>query len=424
MIVNVVIVIVGALIGAAVSRTLLRKKRGKGKSLPAVAQSQPVPPVTPPVTKLPEIAEDNSTLAQKMWLEEENKFVFKLNEDLGASRDELAVAKVLADGLLGFLGVETVAVFLFKPESGRVVLEWASGRGQAEVGAYSFKSGESITGIVAATRQPVMVNDLSLDSYYLPLNQEEYLRNAFISAPIMSRGEFIGVVNAANKRSGAFREHDVRCLMNAARVGAIAFKNCSLLAQIQKDSLNTITTLAMLIDARDAYTKRHSENVTRYAVAVAEEMKLPKADVETIRRAGLLHDIGKVAIRDSVLLKEGKLTDEEFEVIKTHAERGAKIVAALPFLSRESALVRHHHEKYDGRGYPDRLAGEQIELGARILCVADSFDAMTTDRPYRKAMTTEDANKELERCKSTQFDPDIVAHFSAVITENPGLRTS
>ena len=134
-----------------------------------------------------------------------------------------------------------------------------------------------------------------------------------------------------------------------------------------------------------------------------------------------MHDIGKIGIRDDILLKPGKLTDEEFEQIKTHPAKSQEIVGSLPFLEEVSLLVRYHHERYDGRGYPDGKSGEDIELGSRILAVSDSFDAMTTDRPYRRRLPLDQAKAELLRCKLTQFDPKIVDYFIAILENNPAI---
>lgn len=174
-------------------------------------------------------------------------------------------------------------------------------------------------------------------------------------------------------------------------------------------SLGTMQALVSAVDAKDSYTARHSIAVTDYAVAIARRMGLPDSEVKDIERAGLLHDVGKIGTPESILLKGGKITPEEFEVIKKHSEMGGHIVEAVPFLSKLMPTVRGHHERWDGSGYPDGLAGGQIPLYARILAVADAFDAMTSERPYRLPVTTDAAAAELERCANSQFDPAVVA---------------
>lgn len=400
---------------------IIRKRSGK-------RSSRPVPPTPPPLPADPipvapaAVVQDLTAFEQKMRLEEEREFVFKLNERLSLSPDAASVARDIVNEARSFLSADTCVLFMYDARSGLLKAEAGEGVDETQFLSLAFNKGESIAGEVARTMQPVLVNGLDQNSFYSTINREHYLKRCVLGVPLVFRDELIGVISVADKKSGSpFRPSDQQFLLNVARVGAIAFKNCRLVAQMQQEYLNTITTLALLIDARDAYTKRHSENVTRYSVEIAKEMGFPADHQELIRRAGLLHDIGKIGIRDSILLKPGKLTDEEFEQIKSHAPRGADIVATLPSLQQISFLVRHHHERYDGRGYPDGKKGNEIEVGARILAVADSFDAMTTDRPYRKALTLKQATDELVKCKGGQFDPLIVDCFIRILEKDPGL---
>lgn len=179
--------------------------------------------------------------------------------------------------------------------------------------------------------------------------------------------------------------------------------------------LETIKALATALDARDHYTHGHSQQVTEYAVAIATDLMLSKEEIERIRDAGLLHDIGKIGISDAVLLKPGRLTDEEYEAIRQHPEIGKKILAPVRSLQDKIPLIYHHHERFDGSGYPEGLKAEQIPLGARILAVADAYQAMTSDRPYRKALPQEVAISELEKGKDRQFEAKLVDVFVAVL---------
>ena len=140
-------------------------------------------------------------------------------------------------------------------------------------------------------------------------------------------------------------------------------------------------------------------------------MNLPRTEVDTIRHASLLHDVGKIGISEQILLKPGRLTDDEFETIKSHPHIGAGILNSIEFLKNVCEIIKHHHERYDGKGYPDNLAQENIPLGSRIICVADSFDAITSCRPYRKPLTFDEATEEVVRCAGNQFDPAVVDAF-------------
>lgn len=179
--------------------------------------------------------------------------------------------------------------------------------------------------------------------------------------------------------------------------------------------LETIKSLALALEARDPYTLGHSEQVTAYSVAIAERMKLSREEIERIREAGLLHDIGKIGITDAILLKPDRLTAEEYDKIKEHPEIGKRILAPVRSLADKIPFIYYHHERYDGKGYPEGLKGEKIPLGARIIAVADTFQAMTSDRPYRKALSRQIAIDELNHNKGTQFDPKIVDEFLAIV---------
>lgn len=187
---------------------------------------------------------------------------------------------------------------------------------------------------------------------------------------------------------------------------------------LHRQTIETLEVLADIIDARDKYTYAHSSRVADYSKKIAQEMGLMTEEINEIETAGKIHDLGKIEIDDSILRKGTKLTDEEFAIIKRHPEIGYKILSKLRPYRKGSLYVLHHHERYDGKGYPSHLAGSDIPLGARIITVADSFDAMTSDRPYRKAMSQSEAVEELKRCSLTQFDPEVVKAFIEVLEKN------
>jgi HD-GYP domain-containing protein (c-di-GMP phosphodiesterase class II) len=210
--------------------------------------------------------------------------------------------------------------------------------------------------------------------------------------------------------------------LNIGLIGVLAFMLPLFLARhsfqryidMQDVYLSTVTALATSIDAKDPYTKGHSDRVNQYTLKMARQLKLPEDQLDMLQYMSLLHDIGKIGIKDSVLNKPGKLTEEEFDEIKKHPEVGYRIISEIKYLSKSAEVVRHHHERYNGMGYPSGLIGEKIPLGSRIISVADAYDAMTTERPYKKAMTHEEALLELNRCSGTQFDPRVVKAFIEV----------
>ncbi len=187
--------------------------------------------------------------------------------------------------------------------------------------------------------------------------------------------------------------------------------------------LNTLEALASALDAKDKYTKGHSDRVAGYAVELARQLKLREDQVEAVNHMAFLHDIGKIGISDELLTRVGRLDVSEFDKIKLHPVIGEHILKELNYLGSYTHFVRSHHEKYDGSGYPDGLKGREIPLGARIITLADSFDAMTTDRSYRAKMTPEEALEEVKRCSGTHFDPELVEAFVALRSEKPAEQT-
>jgi putative nucleotidyltransferase with HDIG domain len=180
--------------------------------------------------------------------------------------------------------------------------------------------------------------------------------------------------------------------------------------------MRTIKALAQAIDARDHYTHSHSENVNRYANIIASQMNLDTSKIEELTDACQLHDLGKIGIHDYILTKPGELTPEEFEEVKLHALKGAQILEPLTFLEGVIRIVKQHHERYDGKGYPLGLKRDQIDIGARIMAVADAYDAMTSARPYRtQPLTKEEATEEIKKESRKQFDPEVVDVFLEVV---------
>jgi HD-GYP domain-containing protein (c-di-GMP phosphodiesterase class II) len=191
--------------------------------------------------------------------------------------------------------------------------------------------------------------------------------------------------------------------------------------KLKETHLSTITTLVLSLEAKDPYARGHSERVTKYSVAIAKELGLSQEEIAEIERAGKLHDIGKLGIDDAILSKPGLLTDKEYAIVKTHPQRGTVILEPLDFLSKERTIMRHHHERFDGGGYPDRLKGEEIPLGARIMALADAFDAMKSERPYRQPLPEEEILSEIKKNAGSQFDPKVVEAFLSLVNKEPQI---
>jgi len=196
---------------------------------------------------------------------------------------------------------------------------------------------------------------------------------------------------------------------------AISIDNARLFQAVLGGYLDTIKALAAAVDAKDPYTAGHIDRVSSYSIEVGQELGFSDDEMTALRYGSILHDVGKIGIADAILGKPAPLTQEEFVIMSSHADIGSRMLEGIRFLSKAQPIARHHHETLDGRGYPDGLAGEAIPLGARIVCAVDAFDAMTTDRPYRKALTVEFAIGELRKKAGIQFDPQVVEAFARVL---------
>jgi putative nucleotidyltransferase with HDIG domain len=221
-----------------------------------------------------------------------------------------------------------------------------------------------------------------------------------------------GLLSLANKVDGSsFTDDDISLALTLVNKTALRIENNVLYEIIYNNLVNSLKALVISIEARDPYTRFHSERVTAYALQIAEVLNLSEDEKDAIKFGGYLHDIGKIGVKDRILLKAGPLTQSELDQVRQHPIIGDNIIRPLKFFPKEQEIIRYHHERYDGTGYPEGLAGEQIPLLARILAMADSYHAMTSSRPYRKAMTHDQAIAEIKRGVNSQFDGKILEAF-------------
>jgi HD-GYP domain-containing protein (c-di-GMP phosphodiesterase class II) len=347
--------------------------------------------------------------------------IYKIGQEISSTLKLDRVLQSIVDKLSMILGLEICAILL-ADDSGRLSIRSAQGLDASYLNQTSIKMGEGISGWVWEHKQALLLNDVDSDPRFADRRQERYYMKSLISVPLIVKNKVIGVININNKKSKEpFNDYDLRLVKEIATEAAIAIENANLFKSLQNVYMRTVAALASVIDAKDHYTRSHSENVTRYAVAIAKEMKLPYEEVRSIQEACQLHDLGKIGIHDYVLTKPGKLTPEEWEEVKLHSLRGAEILAPLDFIDGISELVKQHHERYDGKGYPNQCKKEEIRLGARIMAVADTFDAMISERPYRRSYSVKEAIEELKRCRGSQFDPQVVNAFLRVLQKNPHI---
>lgn len=239
---------------------------------------------------------------------------------------------------------------------------------------------------------------------------------SLICAPLMIRNSILGVLSIRKKRNReVFNKKDLHHILSLTKRASLNLENKILYESIYFNIMDTLKSLISSIQARDHYTEEHSQRVTDEAIRLAISLNCMAKDIESLKIAGVLHDVGKIAVPDSILLKPGKLTDEEYMIIKNHSTIGENIVRPIMLLDKERRIIQCHHERWDGNGYPLGLKGENIPYLARILSVADSYDAMTNNRPYRLAMSKEIAIEELVRNKGTQFDPNVVDAYLLIL---------
>jgi diguanylate cyclase (GGDEF)-like protein/putative nucleotidyltransferase with HDIG domain len=305
-----------------------------------------------------------------------------------------------------------LALFRYDPLSDSFPDEWRLVDGEIIRRYSSHVSQAGVAAQILRSAEPLLVRDVASFPQASPYMPKEV--RSFIGAPVFSEGLPWGVLYVNASEPNALDEEHLDFVMALSRQIGAAVQD-SATAGGSSVELSTVRVLAATVDAKDHYTRYHSTNVAFYARMVAREMNLDPAEVRRIDLAGLLHDIGKIAIPDQILQKPGPLTAEEWLLVQTHAAIGANILAQASHLQHLVPLVRHHHERYDGKGYPEGLKGEEIPLGAMILNLADSFDTMTTRRVYRAPLSLNEAMAEVRRCAGTQFHPEVVRAMESLV---------
>ena len=250
-------------------------------------------------------------------------------------------------------------------------------------------------------------------------SERRLLADLGFSRVLMNRfsvdGRAVATVEVYRTDDRPFRHDDARQVDLLTKFAANAYSKIQLAARLEVHYTETIEALVSALEARDPYTEAHAGRIMDMAIALSVAMKVPIEHRRAIRLGSILHDVGKIGVSDAILLKAGPLTEEEWATMRMHPEIGERMLSGIDFLDQALPIVRFHHERWDGKGYPDGLSGEDIPVGARIVAVCDAYDAMTSDRPYRGAMSVEDACGELERHSGTQFDPRCVSLLVDVV---------
>jgi putative nucleotidyltransferase with HDIG domain len=242
--------------------------------------------------------------------------------------------------------------------------------------------------------------------------KSDHRKLSVMIAPLSNKERTLGAVSIVFEQDEDFiRQQTLKLLYILSSFFSLSLENAYLFEDLKKSYFDTIRAVANSVEARDAYTRGHSNRVAEISKIIAAEMGWGRRDLEMIDWGGVLHDLGKVGISDSILNKPGKLTDEEFAIMKSHPSIGAQIIGGIAFLEPLMPYIAQHHERYDGRGYPAGFKGEEIAIQGRLLAIADTYDAMTSDRPYRKGLAAQIAYDEILKCTGSQFDPVLVRAF-------------
>lgn len=385
------------------------KKRIEGAPMPMTEAQKPT-------------TDTESLLEKRLALEEAIAMIERLSETISLSPNLNDLGNEIVKTTCKIFNVEICALLLLDETTDTLKVITSTGIEDKFAHSISIKRGEEISGLVAKFNDIRIIDNLETEAQLYNLNFDRCYKKTLASLPLSFKNKVLGVLNISHKKSGEpFSPKDVEIIKIIASESAVALQNFKLFQEQNKNYLNTIIALANAIDARDPYTYHHSKNVTKYAVRIAEEIQLPTRVTENIRNAGLLHDIGKIGIKDEILMKPAKLSDEEFAEIKLHPLKGEEIIKSLSFLNEVAKIIRHHHERFDGKGYPDGIKGETIEMGARILAIADSFDAMISKRTYRAPLSLEEAKGKLIENKGSQFDSHIVDCLIQILDKEPDL---
>ncbi len=265
--------------------------------------------------------------------------------------------------------------------------------------------------------QPVLFHHEECKTFFKNYHKQKMM-NSFISVPLIIKDKIIGMLNVYSfSKSNLFREGQRKMLSVVAGRIAASIENARLYEDMQKTFRQAIQALCIALEAKHPYTRGHSQRVAIYSKLIAEAMGMSEDEIDTVYNAALLHDIGKIGIRQEELDKPGSLTEKEYKMFKEHVVISKKILEPLAFLKDLIPGAYYHHERMDGRGYPEGLKGEEIPLMSRIIMVTDAYDAMTSDRAYRKALKHKKAIEELKKNAGTQFDPEVVDIFVKVIEE-------
>lgn len=357
---------------------------------------------------------------------EASKILLEVSRVVSSSLDPDEVGKLVLKESREAMNSDHASLFLMDERSNRLMLAASDGFSEDETGNLKLFGGCEVINDHLMKRKEVLVvdnvhKDVAFEAERALSSNEKFPFESLLAVPLVARGSFIGALVVSNKErpDHIFTEENKSLLLALSGNMAIALLNARLYHKMKSLFLSTITSLTRAIDAKDNYTSGHSERVMKYAVAIGREMGLSDEMLESLKLASLLHDIGKIGVKESILMKPAKLLGYERRQIRMHPSIGAKIMESMDDSQVIQRGILEHHERYDGKGYPNHLKGSQISLEGRIIAVADVFDALTTDRPYQKGYSKEEVFRKIQGEASSQFDPRVITAFISSYQNHP-----
>ena len=362
----------------------------------------------PEMTDVPGLSDDHLSRLQALY---QANLILSSETDL-----EKAFHRIL-EHLLEFLKADRGVLLLQEAGSNDVRIRYSLNRAGANGFGEDFLVSRTIVDQVFRERMGLLIDDAREDRRFNPSDSivHQGIRSA-LCVPVIHSGETLGAIylDSIDTKS-AFSKDDLQMLTAMAAPAAVQIRNLQYLEKLSFAYLDTIRGLASAIEARDAYTVGHTKRVTRILLLLVDHMNWSPKQKKQAEMGGILHDIGKIGVEDAILRKQGALTESEFEKMRFHPEFGAKMIKDIGFLQPVVPYISHHHERWDGKGYPNKIQGRDIPIEGRLIAVPDAFDAMTSHRPYRKNLFPQEAKAEIIKHRGTQFDPDVVDLFAELL---------
>jgi putative nucleotidyltransferase with HDIG domain len=348
--------------------------------------------------------------------------LFEISKLLVTELDLAHLFKIITEVLVHEFSAERVSLMLIDPATGSLVVQASHGLPTNLALQARRRVGEGVSGLVAKQRRPYIIAEgKHPDPEVTAFLNMDHMPLSSMSVPLIGKDKVLGVLNVSKFKVPAFTTSDLQIASILASQVVAAMENASLYGGLRESYFRTVQALVAAVEAKDPYTRWHSTNVAKYAVAIGRDMGLSPSQLEEIHIAAILHDVGKIGISERIIGKPDHLTHEEFEIMKDHPAHGIRILEPIGFSPFIVNAIYQHHERYDGKGYPQGLAGEAISLAARILTVADSIDAMVSERPYRGTISEGHVLSELEKETGRQFDA-VVARTARTLIENGLLK--